>query len=169
MIRFQTICQEAQKMLQSGTGKRKILIYVAKEADHIFGSQSAVSILLLDEKGLLRNAISPKLPEDYIKAIDGIKPDPGLGTCAAAAATGNVVITTNFNADNKWAELKHLPISIGFAGAWSMPIKTDNGKVLGTFGTYYRQIKTPSEVELNGVRLLAQTISEVITSDNPTN
>jgi hypothetical protein len=70
-------------------------------------------------------------------AIDGLKPNAEVGTCAAAAATGNVVITPSFYADNKWAELRHLPLALGYVGAWSMPIKTYDNRIIGTFGTYF--------------------------------
>ena len=94
------------------------------------------SILVLDCDGLLRNGASPELPGDVFERHRRSKPDPAVGTCAAAAATGAVVITPDFLADGKWAELRHLPLAIGFVGAWSMPIKSAaDGRVLGTFGT----------------------------------
>jgi GAF domain-containing protein len=119
------------------------------------GPGAVVSILVLDEDGLLRNGSSPNLPADYLKAIDRLKPNPDLGTCAAAAATGAVVITPDFRADDKWAELRHLPLALGFAGAWSMPIKSRDGRVLGTFGTYFRESRVPSQEELQLVERLA--------------
>jgi hypothetical protein len=36
-----------------------------------------------------------------------------------------------------------------------MPIKSSEGKVLGTFGTYYRECRTPTADERQGVELLA--------------
>jgi GAF domain-containing protein len=90
-----------------------------------------------------------------LDAIDRLKPDARVGTCAAAAATGTAVFTPSFSADDKWAELRHLPNSLGFIGAWSMPIKSSEGKVLGTFGTYYRECRTPTADERQGVELLA--------------
>src|SRR6478672_1326187 len=135
--------QYALTMHESGVQKDEILTYLASAAEAAAGNGTAASILLLDENGLLRNAASPKLPEDYLKAIDGLKPDPNVGTCAAAAATGNIVFTPSFYADNKWAELRHLPTSLGFVGAWSYPIKS-NDKVLGTFGTYFNKQRKPS-------------------------
>jgi GAF domain-containing protein len=138
------------------------LSYLASAAETAAGYGAVVSILLLDEEGLLRNGASPKLPQDYLKAIDGLKPNPNVGTCAAAAATGQVVITPSFYADNKWAELRHLPTSLGFVGAWSMPIKTNVNKVVGTFGTYYRDQKQPSVEEIKGVELLASAAAIVV-------
>jgi hypothetical protein len=39
---------------------------------------------------------------------------------------------------------RHLPLAIGYVGAWSMPIKAPDGEVLGTFGTYFRERRTPT-------------------------
>jgi hypothetical protein len=73
-----------------------------------------------------------------------------------------MVVTPDFLADNKWAELRHLPTALGFVGAWSMPIKSEAGDVLGTFGTYYREKRSPTETEINGVRKLAKVAAMAI-------
>jgi len=159
---YRSAYNEALKMFDNGVCKVDILSFLASAAETAAGYDAVVSILLLDEEGLLRNGASPKLPQDYLQAIDGLKPHPNVGTCAAAAATGKVVITPSFYADNKWAELRHLPTSLGFVGAWSMPIITGDNKVLGTFGTYYRDHKQPSAEEMEGVQLLASAAAMVI-------
>jgi len=123
-----------------------------------------VSILLLDQDGLLRNAASPQLPADYLEAIDGLRPDANVGTCAAAAATGCIVFTPSFFADDKWAELRHLPLALGYLGAWSMPIKTSDNRIIGTFGTYFRQHREPSKEEMKGTELLVSAVATVLTS-----
>jgi len=159
---YKTAYHEALQMIESNVKKEDILSFLASAAEKAAGPDSVVSILLLDKAGLLRNGASPQLPADYLQAIDGLKPDPNVGTCAAAAATGNVVFTPSFYADNKWSELKHLPTSLGFVGAWSMPIKTNENKVLGTFGTYFRNQRNPSDEEIKGTELLASAAAEVL-------
>ena len=133
----------------------EILASLVSAAEKMAGDGAVCSILLLDEDGFLRNGMSPNLPSDYLMAIDRLKPNPFIGTCAAAAATGAVVITPDFCADEKWAELRHLPLALGFVGAWSMPIKSQDGTVLGTFGTYFRQRRSPTATEIAGVERLA--------------
>ena len=162
---YTSIYQQAGKMQEAGLGREEILHYIATAAETASGYGTAASILLLDENGLLRNAASPQLPKDYLLAIDGLKPNAEVGTCAAAAATGKVVITPSFYADNKWAELRHLPLALGYVGAWSMPIKTNENKVLGTFGTYFRSHREPSHEELKGVELLASAVAKVLTDN----
>lgn len=154
--------EEALRMIASSARRSEILSFLASAAEKAAGADSVVSILLLDENGLLRNAASPKLPADYLQAIDGLKPNANVGTCAAAAATGEIVFTPSFYADNKWSELRHLPTSLGFVGAWSYPIKKSDNKVVGTFGTYFRQQRKPSDEEIKGTQLLASVAAIVL-------
>jgi len=154
--------KQARDMLSADVPGNKILTMIAHTAESISGEHSVCSILALDGDGLLRNAASPNLPADYLAAIDRLKPNPRVGTCSAAAATGLVVVTEDFRADDKWAELRHLPMSLGFAGAWSMPIKTADGKVLGTLGTYFRERRSPTAEELKNVHVLANAAALVL-------
>ena len=149
--------ERALLMLSEGVSRRQILTHLATAGEVASGPGCVTSILVLDGEGLLRNGASPNLPADYLDAIDRLKPDAKLGTCAAAAATGEVVVTPDFCADEKWAELRHLPLALGFAGAWSMPIKGPEGRVLGTFGTYFRERREPSPREREAIAELAAT------------
>jgi len=152
----------AREMLSSGASDEEILTMLVGTAERVAGSTAVCSILALDGEGLLRNAASPNLPADYLAAIDRLKPNPRVGTCAAAAATGSVVVTCDFQADDKWAELRHLPLALGFVGAWSMPIKSADGKVLGTLGTYLRERRSPTPEEVKNVEALAAAASLVL-------
>ncbi|MCS3800977.1 GAF domain-containing protein [Niastella sp. OAS944] len=154
--------QNSMQMLQDGAPQNKILAGLVGAAERLAGGGAVSSILLLDKEGLLRNGASPQLPHDYLRAIDGLRPHPKVGTCAAAAATGNMVVTLDFMADDKWAELRHLPTALGFTGAWSMPIKNAEGKVLGTFGTYFREKREPSSVEIAGIKQLADAAAGIV-------
>ena len=149
------VVARATRMLADGATRLDVLTYLARAAESVAGADSTVSILVLDDDGLLRNGASPNLPPDYLDAIDRLKPRANLGTCASAAATGQVVVTPDFTADAKWAELRHLPTSLGFVGAWSMPIKSPDGRVLGTFGTYFRDRREPTAHEREAIARLA--------------
>lgn len=157
------ILAQASAMLVRGVNRTEILMHLARAAEDFLGPDYSASILVLDAEGTLRNGASPKLPADYLAAIDRIKPDPNVGTCAAAAATGNIVITPDFFADDKWAELRHLPLSLGYVAAWSVPIKDADGIVLGTFGTYLRKSAQPTENQLAFIASLARAASMVLT------
>lgn len=161
-----TACERAEQLIAASAPRHEVLSCLVSAAEIVAGLSAVSSILVLDDDGLLRNGASPNLPHDYLTAIDRLKPDPGVGTCAAAAATGSIVVTPDFLADDKWAELRHLPLSLGFVGAWSMPIKSEtHGGVLGTFGTYFREVREPTLHELAAVGLLAQAAARAL--DDP--
>src|SRR5262245_59981201 len=159
-------CQLAQGLIDSGAPRSNILSCLVEAAEHVSAPRAVSSILALDEYGLLRNGCSPGLPSDYLEAIDRLRPNPRVGTCAAAAATASMVVTPDFLADDKWAELKHLPRSLGYVGAWSMPIRSPrNGAVLGTFGTYYRDRREPTPGEVRAIGKLANIAARALERD----
>jgi GAF domain-containing protein len=160
-------CAQAESLISAGAPRNEVLAHLVKAAEQIAPPGAVASILVLDEHGLLRNGASPQLPRDYLDAIDRLKPDAGVGTCAAAAATGSPVVTCDFRADDKWAELRHLPLALGFLGAWSMPIKAEDGEVLGTLGTYFREVREPTEHEVAAIGRLVVVAARVLRRDRP--
>jgi len=132
---------------------------VEAEAEH----PARASILLVDrEANCLRTGAAPGLPDAYNRAVDGIVISSEVGTCAAAAALGTVVVTPDIGADPRWTGLSHLPLGLGLVAAWSMPIQRADKTVLGTLGTYFTQCRTPSEQEVALVAFLVQTAALAI-------
>ena len=153
---------KALEMQARGAPLCDILTFLVEEAESVSHGEAVCSLLLLDEEGLLRNGASPGLPDDYLAAIDRLKPDPRIGTCAAAAATGTIVITPDLACDAAWRELKHLPLALGLHGAWSVPLVAGDGRILGTFGTYFRTAREPRPEERSVVEALARTAAGII-------
>ncbi|HVE80002.1 MAG TPA: PAS domain S-box protein, partial [Gemmatimonadaceae bacterium] len=150
--------KRALEMVAGGDPLPDVLKYLAGVVEGpLVDSRSAASILLLDEGGRLYNGASPSLPQEYVEAIEGLEADENVGTCAAAAATGETVVTPDIDADPNWQDLKHLPLELGLQSAWSMPISNADGRVLGTFGTYFREKREPTEFERQTVEILAGT------------
>jgi hypothetical protein len=85
---IESAVKDATQMIDDGVATQKILTLLVNTAQEVMGEDAVSSILVLDKEGLLRNGASPRLPFDYLTAIDGLKPHPDVGTCASAAATG---------------------------------------------------------------------------------
>ena len=142
--------------IRGGEPTASVLHDLARAVDAVVGEGGAASILFLDDAARLRNGAAPRLPRYYVEAIDGIAPDPAVGTCAAAAATGEEVVTPSFMECDRWRELGHLPLALGYVGAWSHPIRSAvNQRVLGTFGVYHRDVRGPTDRERAIVQELA--------------
>lgn len=154
--------RQSLEMLVSGASLAEVLTYLTRVVEQQAEGRVTASILMLDEHGCLRNGSSPSLPEHYLKAIDGIRAASNVGTCSAAAALGTVVVTPDIATDPKWQNLKHLPLELGFHAAWSMPIRARDGRVLGTFGTYFRECREPDALERQVVEILARSAALAI-------
>lgn len=150
------------ELVVTGAPLKEVLTHLVQTVEEQAGGGVVASVLVLDDEGRLRNGASPSLPDHYLRAIDGLPANPAVGTCCAAAATGQVVVTPDFATSPGWEGLSHLPLGLGLRGAWSMPILARDGRVLGTFGTYFRECRHPSAEEQQVVEVLARTASIAI-------
>jgi len=107
------------------------------------------SILLLDEAGKhLQHGAAPDLPESYCNAVDGSPIGPVAGSCGTAAYTGKRVTVTDISTDPLWADYKGLAAAAGLAACWSEPLKSSEGKVLGTFAMYFKTPLAPKAADI---------------------
>src|ERR1700730_8992638 len=107
------------------------------------------TIYLLDEDGLrLRFAAGPKLPDAYRVATDGVCIGPEVGSCGAAAYLRKPVFVADVLTHPHFANFRDLLVQAGLRAVWSSPIISHDGKVLGTFGMYNREVRHPSPAEM---------------------
>lgn len=154
--------KQSLEMMVSGAGLATVLTHLTSVVEQQSNGESVACILLLDDGGRLHHGASTSLPANYLAAIEGLQASPDLGTCSVAAITGQVVVTPSFEDDPKWAALKHWPLSLGLKGAWSRPIIARDGRVLGTFGTYFRETREPTGFERQAVEILSHTAALAI-------
>jgi len=107
------------------------------------------SVLLLDVDGAtLRHGAAPALPKEYNQAIDGAKIGPSVGSCGTAAYRRQPVIVSDIATDPLWEDYRKLALPHGLRACWSMPIASQDGRILGTFAIYYREPRTPDSEHL---------------------
>lgn len=160
-----TAQRHSLELVLTGAPLAEVLRFLVRTVEEQSGGTVVASIMLLDADRRLRNGAATSLPDDYLSAIDGLPADPTLGTCCAAAATGDVVCTPDFSVAPSWRGISHLPLALGLKGAWSMPIVARDGSVLGTFGTYFRECRVPSASERSVVEVLVRTAAIAIERD----
>ncbi len=138
----------------------RLIALVEAEAE---GDAVGVVCLLDPVTRRLKCGAAPSLPEAYKRIIDGQPIGPNLITCAAAAARNEVVITPDLATAAGWAGQLEWPLQLGLRAAWSMPIVCSAGKVLGTFGTYFRRCRGPTAAEIDMMAVLVKTAALAIT------
>lgn len=124
-----------------------IVLAIEDLIEDVFGS-----VLLLDEAGRrVWTAAAPHLPETYNRSLDGAEIGPEAGACGTAAYRKALVVTEDIATDPLWVVYRQFALPFGLRSCWSHPILGRDGKVLGTFATYSRAPRKPTEAELQVV------------------
>lgn len=134
---------DALKMMLIGASLNEVLTNITRLIEaHSEGM--LCSIFLLDEDGLhLRYGVAPNLPQTYRVATDGTCIGPNVGSCGAAAYLRQPVFVPDILSHPNWINFRSVVLSSGLRAAWSTPIMSHDGKVLGTFCMYFREVRYP--------------------------
>jgi formate hydrogenlyase transcriptional activator len=136
------------EMIASGACLADILERLCETIDAQAGNIKS-AVMLMDADGMhLRTAAGPRLANGWIEAITPLEIGPTVGSCGSAAFMKRRVIVSDIATDPLWANLRDLALSYGLRAAWSQPLLSKNQHVLGTFGMYYTEPRTPSETDL---------------------
>ena len=124
-----------------------------------------VSVMIYDpETHTLSLHPSKHFTKDYVAALQNIQVTPTTGTCGAAAATQQVVVSSDLSSDPKWQHYLSYANAEGLAACWSTPIVGQ--RLFGTFATYYRTIKSPTEQDIALIERAASMLALAIEQHN---
>jgi PAS domain S-box-containing protein len=113
------------------------------------GNGMLCAIWLLDhDASQLRCAAAPSLPAEYVAQMDGAAVTPNGGSCGAAVHRKEPVYVSDILTDTLWDNYRHLALRDGLRACWSRPLFSSDGKVVGTFVSYYREVRTPSATDV---------------------
>ncbi|HEY4050965.1 MAG TPA: PAS domain-containing protein, partial [Acidobacteriaceae bacterium] len=136
------------EMIAGGARLTDILENLCDMIDAQAGN-SISAVMLTDTDGnRLWPAASPRLPNGWIQAITPAKIAPGRSSCGSAAFLKQRVIVSDIATDPLWNVYRDVALSYGLRAAWSQPLLSKSQQVLGTFGMYYTEPRTPSETDL---------------------
>jgi PAS domain S-box-containing protein len=123
---------------------RSLALLIEAQSEGMF-----CSVFLLEQDGLhLRYGAAPSLPAHYREATDGLAVGPNSGSCGTAAFLREAVFAVDILSDPRWAKFRDNAVAAGFRAAWSSPILSHDGNVLGTFGMHYREARSPEPGEM---------------------
>jgi GAF domain-containing protein len=122
------------------------------------------SILLLDPDGShVRHGAAPDLPEDYVRAIDGLPIGPQAGSCGTAAFTRKPVVVGDIATDPLWNDYRAIALKNDLRACWSTPIFDAERRVLGTFAMYFRAPGLPNQSHLRLIDISTHIAAIAIT------
>jgi PAS domain S-box-containing protein len=156
-------CQkQAFEMVAMGAPLMEVLEFLVRATEKQSRPRAFVAIHLLDDSGARfeRTAVA-SLPSAYSHVVNGMAVSSAIGCCCAAVARRCRVVVSD-TTSKEWPTFASLALPLGLRAACSLPIIASSGKILGTFVTYYSEVReTESEEELLG-EIVTRTAAVVI-------
>ena len=150
------------EMVATGRPLAVILDGICRLVDKLC-DQSMASILMIDQNGrCLRRGAGPSFPEAFLAAVDGVEIGPCVGSCGTAAYRKEQVIVSDIATDPLWANYRELALANGLRSGWSTPILSSDGSVLGVFGVYGREPRSPTPQHLQTIKQITHLASVAI-------
>ena len=109
------------------------------------------SVVLLKDNGKIESLAAPRLPEAFTTSLNNLEIGPAAGSCGTSMYRAETVITENIEEDPLWEQYQEYVKPFGLKACWSLPIINGSGKVLGAFAIYYKEIKSPTAIELDTI------------------
>jgi PAS domain S-box-containing protein len=132
------------EMIASGTPLGSVLDTLCRTIEASTTGMVA-SVLAVDADGQrLRQTAAPSLPDAYVRATDGLVIGPRAGSCGTAAWRRSRVVVEDVATDPLWEPYREAALAHGLRACWATPITSADGRVLGTFASYYREPCAPS-------------------------
>jgi formate hydrogenlyase transcriptional activator len=136
------------EMVANGANLSDVLNDLCAVIDEHASATSFVCLMDRDCKQLLPIA-GPHVPTAFVRAITPWPIGPNRGSCGTAAFTKGRVIIPDISDDPRWPDdARGLALSHGVCAAWSEPLISTAGEVLGTFCISYSAPRTPSSRDL---------------------
>ena len=140
-------------MIADGASLSEILNELCSVID-VYASATS-QVLLMDRAGhQLLPLAGPNFPPTVTAALAPWPIGPNRGCCGTAAFTGERVIISDMSTDPRWPQddqgeaARRLVLDHGLRAAWSEPLISNSGQVLGTFCIGYSQPRTPTSRDL---------------------
>jgi formate hydrogenlyase transcriptional activator len=137
------------EMIADGASLKDILNDLCRSID-VEASPLISTVLLMDPDGeRLWHTAGTLVPRDWLPVVSPLPISQHAGCCGAAALLKERVIVADVATDINWLdEYRDLAIKNGIRAAWSEPILTKSGEVLGTFALYSSEPRIPTDAEI---------------------
>src|SRR2546425_7462838 len=145
--------KRALEMIADGASLSQVLNELCSAID-VYASATS-QVLLMDRAGhQLLPLAGPNFPPAVTDALAPWPVGPNRACCGTAAFTGERVIISDMSTDPRWPQddqgeaARRLVLDHGLRAAWSEPLISNSGEVLGTFCIGYSRPRAPTSRDL---------------------
>ncbi len=137
--------QLAQEAGAEGTQLTRVLEFLCRAMEDASVDRVVACIHPVNEDAtMFHDTVAPSLDNSYCESTNGVLVSSMTGPCCHAVARRQTVVVPDVTADPKWVKFREFADPLGIRSAWSTPIFSNDGKVLGTFAHYYFEARDPS-------------------------
>ena len=126
---------------------------------------AACSLMSVDDHGRAHPVAGPSLPQALRSAFGGLSIGPMVGSCGSAIATRKPVEAAEIATDPRWTHYAALPLSFGLQACWSTPILAKDGRALGAFALYFKEVRSHTEHEAEIVQATVAQLAPAMERD----
>ena len=112
--------------------------------------------LLSVEANQLSLCAGPRLPPDYVRAMEAVGVSARNGSCAAAVYLQRQVIVANIERDALWEGCREAALTAGLRACWSTLIHASDGRILGTMALYFKTQRDPQRRDFDLMSRMSQ-------------
>ncbi len=125
------------------------------------------SILLVESDGEhVSVGAGPSMPEEYNRAVQGLRIGPTVGSCGTAAYWNVPVVVENIYEDPLWKDLREAAKIAGVSACWSVPVTgATSDEVLGAMALYRDEPAAPGQFDMELLEIAARMVGLAIEHD----
>jgi PAS domain S-box-containing protein len=154
--RLQTGESRALELLATDVDLEEVLGELARTFVSVVPSARCAVMLSAPDGRRLDCVATAGLGDEFRDAIRQVTVSSEGVACAKAASRGQMVVTTDVEADRHWDIYHRAARDAGIIGTWSQPIWSATGEILGTFDAYTRGECRPDDHEFEVSERLAR-------------
>ncbi|WP_417225046.1 EAL domain-containing protein [Amphritea sp.] len=140
-----------------------ILNALCRMAEQLLPNSVATVMLLDKQTGFLNVLVAPSVPANGVNALCGLSPGPGGGSCGNAVMRNEPVFVKDTFSDPRWADLQPLARDFNLCACWSMPVREQDGGVIGSFALSSFEHRSPAGFHTRLLDVAASMVSIVLT------
>lgn len=154
----QTICG----LVASDTPYLEVIEQTCRMAEQLLPGAVASCMQLDPEQGQMAVPAAPSVPREARSRLDGLRPGAGGGSCGNAVYHNEPIFVYNTFEDPRWRDLRPLAVDFNLCSCWSMPVRDEQGRAIGSFALSSFEHRRPSDFHKRLLEVGAALISIVL-------
>lgn len=131
-------------------------------AETLLPGAMATFMHLDPDTGLMNVMAAPSVPAEGITRLQGLRPGPANGSCGNAVYRNEAMFVSNVLVDSRWANLRQMAVDFNLRACWSVPVRDQQGRAIGSFALSSFERRSPSNFHKRLLDVGAALISIVL-------